>query len=205
MPRFACTFTIPLPPLTVFPKCEGAAINRHWEQYGITPSFLCCNDESMASFISRYCPGFTKVDRKPRPFGNLLHCGACALCKIIYILELQEGKDRPPHLPVPEFSHLFPDGNKAGPLMMRLCKPVFDQGSIVIHDAGFSSIPALAQLKKRGVFASCLIKKKKYWPKFTWGGEHEAVRPIGDIDARQAHFAGEQYTIYLQEDSTYTL
>jgi hypothetical protein len=200
----------PLAPPDRFSEVRGmwAAINRHWQQYGITPSFLCCNDESMASFISRYCPGFTKVDRKPRPFGNLLHCGACALTKIIYILELQEGKDRPQHLPVAEFSHLFPDGNKAGPLMMRLCKPLFGTGSIVIHDAGFSSIPALAQLKKRGVFASCLIKKKKYWPKFTLGGEHEAhmaARPIGDIDARQAQFAGEQYTIYLQKDSTYTL
>jgi hypothetical protein len=30
-------------------------------------------------------------------------------------------------------------------------------------------------------------------------------RPIGDIDARQAEFAGEKYTIYLLKDSTYTL
>ena len=185
-----------------------AAINKHWRDFGIVPGWLCCNDESMASFLSRYCPGFTKVNRKPRPFGNLLHCGACAICKILYILELQEGKDRPRHLPAEEFAHLFADGNSTGPLMMRLCKPLFGSGSIVIHDAGFCSIPALSQLKKRQVFASCLIKKENYWPKFTKGGENEthmAERPVGDIDARQAQFAGEQYSIYLLKDSTYTL
>ena len=181
------------------------AINMHWRNFGIEPGWLCCNDESMASFISRYCPGFTKVNRKPRPYGNLLHCGACALSKILYILELQEGKDRPRHLPAEEFAHLFPDGNSTGPLMMRLCKPLFGSGSVVVHDAGFCSIPALCQLKKRQVFASCLIKKKHYWPKFTKGGENEqhmAERPVGDIDARQAEFAGERYSIYMLKDST---
>lgn len=184
------------------------AINQHWRDFGIIPGWLCCNDESMASFISRFCPGFTKVDRKPRPFGNLLHCGADALTKILYILELQEGKDRPAWRDADEFAHLFPDGNKAGPLMMRLCKPLFGSGSIVIHDAGFSSIPALCQLKKKGVFASCLIKKKRFWPKFTDGGRHEAhmaQRAIGDCDAIQAQFAGEDYAIYLLKDTTYTL
>lgn len=200
----------PLERFDRFQEVRGmwAAINRHWREFGIIPGWLCCNDESMASFISRFCPGFTKVDRKPRPMGNLLHCGADALTKILYILELQEGKDRPGWLPEDEFRHLFPDGNKAGPLMMRLCKPLFGSGSVVIHDAGFSSIPALCQLKKKGVFASCLIKKKRFWPKFTEGGRHEthmAQRAIGDCDAIQAQFAGEDYSIYLLKDSTYTL
>ena len=200
----------PLAPLDRFSEVRSmwAAINEHWRTFGIIPGWLCCNDESMASFISRWCPGFTKVTRKPRPFGNLLHCGADSLTKILYILELQEGKDRPPHHPVEEFQHLFPDGSKTGPLMMRLCKPLFGSGSIVIHDAGFSSIPAICQLKKRGVYASCLIKKKKYWPKFTEGGKHEthmARHALGDCDAMQATFAEEDYALYLLKDSTYTL
>ena len=32
-----------------------------------------------------------------------------------------------------------------------------------------------------------------------------AERPVGDIDARQAEFAGEKYSIYMLKDSTYTL
>jgi hypothetical protein len=92
--------------------------------------------------------------------------------------------------------------------MMRLAKPLFGSGSIVIHDAGFSNIPALIQLKKRGVFASCLIKKKRYWPAFSNGAANEAhmaQRVLGDCDAIQAKFAGEDYAVYMLKDSTYTL
>ena len=184
------------------------AVNAHWQRFGIVPGWLCCNDESMASFISRYCPAFTKVDRKPKPMGNLLHTGCDARTKIMYVLELQEGKDRPPHLPLPEFSHLFPDGSKTGPLMMRLCKPLFGTGSVVIHDSGFACIPALVQLKKTGVYASCLLKKKRFWPKYTHGGPndaHMATRALGDSDAIQATFGGEDYAVYLLKDSTFTL
>lgn len=184
------------------------ALNVHWSEYGIIPGWLCCNDESIASFISRYCPGFVNVKRKPKPMGNCLHCGADAATKIIYKFELQEGKDRPSHLPEEEFANLFPDGSKAGPLMMRLCKPLFGTGAVVIHDAGFASIPALCQLKKRGVFASCLLKKKKYWPKFSRGAENEAHmagKNIGDTDALQGSFADESFAVYLMKDSEYTL
>jgi hypothetical protein len=203
---------IPFPgdPPDRFAEVRGmwAAVNEHWRQYGITPGSLCCNDESMASFISRFCPGFVNVQRKPRPMGNVLHCGADAMTKILYILILQEGKDRPRHLPAEKFSHLFPDGGVAGPLMMQLCEPLFGSGSIVIHDAGFACIPALIQLKKKGVFASCLLKKKKYWPKFSHGAENESHMrdvPLGHIDALQDKFGGEDFAIYLMKDSKYTL
>lgn len=184
------------------------AINEHWRQFGIIPGSLCCNDESMASFISRYCPGFVNVKRKPKPMGNVLHCGADAMSKILYILVLQEGKDRPAHLPSEKYAHLFPDGGKAGPLMMQLCEPLFGTGSIAIHDAGFACIPALIQLKKKGVFASCLLKQKKYWPKFSNGAAnavHMAGKPIGASDAMQGKFGGEDFAIYLMQDSKYTL
>jgi hypothetical protein len=203
---------IPMPgdPPDRFSEVRGmwAAVNAHWRQCGIIPGSLCCNDESMASFISRYCPGFVNVKRKPKPMGNVLHCGADAVTKILYILILQEGRDRPPHLPDEKFAHLFPDGGKAGPLMMQLCEPLFGTGSIVIHDAGFACIPALVHLKRKGVFASCLLKKKKYWPKFSHGAENEAHMrdaPLGAIDALQGKFGGEDFAIYLMKDSKYTL
>ncbi len=92
--------------------------------------------------------------------------------------------------------------------MMQLCEPLFGTGSIVIHDAGFACVPALIQLKRKGVFASCLLKKKKYWPKFSHGAanaEHMAGKPIGSIDAMQGKFGGEDFAIYLMQDSKYTL
>ena len=52
---FCMAIPDPLAPLDRFSEVRGmwAAINHHWRQYGIEPGWLCCNDESMASFISR--------------------------------------------------------------------------------------------------------------------------------------------------------
>jgi hypothetical protein len=184
------------------------AVNQHWEQFGILPGWLCCADESMASFISKFCPGFTNIKRKPRPRGNCLHSIADAITKILFKLVLQEGKDRPAHSPPQKFQHLFPDGGVVGALMMQLAEPLFHSGSIVIHDAGFACIPGLIQLKKRGVFSSCLIKKKAHWPKFTNGAAnttHMANKTIGSADAIQGEFGTEQYHVYMMQDSKFTL
>jgi hypothetical protein len=184
------------------------AVNAHWQEFGIVPGWLCCADESMASFISKYCPGFVCVKRKPEPMGNCLHSNADVITKILFMLILQEGRDRPPHFPPEEFSNLFPDGGKCGPLMLQLSKPLFGTGSVVIHDAGFACIPALIHLKKRGVYASCLIKKKRFWPKFTNGkanAEHMKGKSIGACDAIRGEFGEEHYHVYLMEDSKYTL
>ena len=48
------------------------AFNTHYlENY--TPSWLSCLDESMNSWLDKYCPGFMTVPRKPHPLGNEYH------------------------------------------------------------------------------------------------------------------------------------
>ncbi len=37
------------------------------------PSWLNCFDESMSSWLNKFCPGFMCVPRKPHPFGNEYH------------------------------------------------------------------------------------------------------------------------------------
>ena len=36
-------------------------------------------------------------------------------------------------------------------------------------DSGFCVLKGIAELKKKGVFAAALIKKRRYWPKFIDG------------------------------------
>ena len=38
-------------------------------------------------------------------------------------------------------------------------------------DRGFCVLKALVELVKVGVFASAVIKKRQYWPKYIKGGE----------------------------------
>ena len=58
-------------------------------------SWLVCIDESMVVFYNKYAPGWIAVKRKPHLLGNEYHTTACCLTKIIFWIELVEGKDTP--------------------------------------------------------------------------------------------------------------
>ena len=83
----------------------------------------------------------------------------------MFAIELREGKDRPK-----EKGRLDHDekGSTAG-LLLRLTKSLWGHGKCVILDSGFCVLKALVELRKVGVFASSVIKKRKYWPKFVDG------------------------------------
>jgi Transposase IS4 len=71
-------------------------------------------------------------------------------------------------------------------LLQRLTRPLWHTGKVVVLDSGFCVLMALIELRKRGVFAAALIKKRRYWPKFIDGNaiiKHFADMEIGDIDS----------------------
>ena len=72
------------------------AFNDHMEE-NYFPSWLNCLDESMSSWLSKYCPGFMCVPRKPHPFGNEYHsiCDGDDGKPIMWKIRLVEGKDLP--------------------------------------------------------------------------------------------------------------
>ena len=117
---------------------------KHQDTYGIHPGHICCTDESMMEWMNKFCPGWQYVARKPMPWGNLFHTCACAVSKIIFSLEIFEGKDRPPWMPAAEFEDRFNTNavnkTKVGGLIMRMAKPLFKRKCIVVHDSGFSSV-----------------------------------------------------------------
>jgi hypothetical protein len=177
--------------LRTAPPCDGGRPDKFylvrsmlesWQQhqntYGIHPGYLCCTDESMMEWMNKYCPGWQYVERKPMPWGNLFHTCACAMSKVIFSLEIMEGKDRPPWKEMAEFEDLFNTSSvtktKVGGLIMRMAKPLFNRQSIVVHDSGFSCVPAMKQLLHRGVHSSMLFKKKRCFPRFTDGANTAA-------------------------------
>ena len=118
-------------------------------------------DESMSPWTSRYtCPGHMCVPRKPWPVGNEYHSICCCLSGIMYAAELVEGKDRPKEKPPEKFTDVCKSGVTTS-LLLRLCESIFHIGMVVILDSGFCVLRAIWELKKRGVFASALIKKKE--------------------------------------------
>ena len=72
------------------------AFNEHYET-NYRPSWLSCIDESMSSWLDKFCPGFMMVPRKPHPFGKEYHSiadgdGGKA---IMWRVKIVKGKDRP--------------------------------------------------------------------------------------------------------------
>jgi Transposase IS4 len=76
----------------------------------------------------------------------------------MYAIELVEGKDAPPERPRDPTDRF---GKNCGSLL-RLCVRLFGTGSVVILDSGFCVLEALLELRRRGVFASAVIKKRRY-------------------------------------------
>ncbi len=72
------------------------AFNQHYADH-YHPSWLNCLDESMCTWLSKYCPAFMCVPRKPHPFGNEYHLIANGDDGklIMWRVKIVEGKDRP--------------------------------------------------------------------------------------------------------------
>ena len=140
------------PPKFTDPFHEVRILIQRWNENMtnlFVPSWLSCLDESMSVWFSKKtCPGWVYVPRKPHPFGNEWHTLSCANSKIIYQVELVEGKDHPKDLGDPEFHKI---SSPTTGLLLRLCKTIFGRGMVIVMDSGFCVLKALLELKKRGV------------------------------------------------------
>ena len=182
----ALTFTGDNPPTYKDPFHEVRGLIKAWNANMtevFQPSWLSCLDESISIWFSKFtCPGWMCVPRKPHPFGNEYHSICCANSKIMYQIELVEGKDEPKEKPDPEF---FDKKSPTTGLLLRLCKPIFGHGMIVALDSGFCVLKSLLRLKELGVYAIATIKKRRYWP---WGVDGDALAlhfltsAVGDSD-----------------------
>jgi hypothetical protein len=169
------------------------------------PSWVSCLDESMSIWHNKYtCPGWMFVPRKPHPFGNEYHTICCSLSNIMYAIEIVEGKDKPPEKP------LCPHTGDKSPtvgLLLRLCRSLIGTGKVVILDSGFCVLEGLIQLRKNGIYASAVIKKRRYWPKYVPGDKIDSYmnekKAVGECDALYGTLDGVPYHIFCQQEPNY--
>ena len=74
-------------------------------------------------------------------------------------MELVEGKDSPTEI-LPKFNN---QGKTVG-LLLHVLEPIFARGNVVILDSGFCVLKGIVELKKRGVYASTLLKQESIGP-----------------------------------------
>ena len=151
------------------------------------PSWLTCLDKSMVIFFNAFAPGWMNVKQKPHPFGNEYHTIACCDTHIIFFVEIVEGKDRPSTGPdsAAEFEEEL---GATAALVTRMTRPIWGTSRVVLLDSGFGFLPCLQALRAKGLFSTCVIKKRKYWPAGTEGDvllSELASREVGKVRVRE--------------------
>ena len=79
---------------------------------------------------------------------------------------------------------------------------------VVILDSGFCVLRAIIELKKRRVFASALIKKRKYWPKYIHGDSIDAHfndKQIGKADSLPEQMHNIPFHIFGMKEPDYVM
>lgn len=150
------------------------------------------------------CPGWMFVPRKPHPMGNEYHSLCCGISGIMYAIELVEGKDRPQQLSPPKFS----EHGKTTGLLLRLTESISHSGRVVIMDSGFCVLKSLVKLASVGLFASAVIKKRRYWPKYIDGSAidaHFEQRAIGSTDSLPGTLDGVSFRIFCMKEEDYVM
>ena len=168
-------------------------------------SWINCLDESMSKWLSEFtCPGFMCVFRKPWPFGNQYHTICCCKTGILWRAEIVKGKDTPPERPPKKYS----SHGKTAALLLRLTEPIWGSGRVVILDSGFCVLKAIVELRKRGVYSSALIKKRRYWPAHIPGDKikkHFEDMPIGSVDVWSGNMEGVSFAVHCFKEPSYIL
>ena len=127
------------------------------------------------------CPGWMYVPRKPHHFGNEYHTICCGYSGVLFDLELVEGKDAPKEIPSDPTNRC---GNTVG-LLLRLTSSIYNTGRIIVLDSGFCILQGIIELRKLGLFAHAVIKKRRYWPRYVKGNDIDAHMSNMDVGTQQ--------------------
>jgi len=170
-----------------------------------SPSWIVCLDESMSIWFNKWtCPGWVFCPRKPHPFGNEYHSSCCGTSGIMFAIEMVEGKDRSKEVPTDPTNE---KGNTVG-LLLRMCSSIYNSGRVVILDSGFCVLQGLIELRKVGVYASAVIKKRRYWPKYCPGkamDQRMASKDIGDTDCIEGKLDETNYCLYMMKEPDFVM
>ena len=98
-------------------------------------------------------------------------------------------------------------GRTVGTLLC-LMKSQFGTGKTVVLDSGFCALQELVELKKNGIYAHALIKKRRYWPKHVPGDaiiKHFNNKEVLETDAIHGELDGVWFYLYGMKEPNYIM
>ena len=141
---------------------------------------------------------------KTHPFGNYYHLFACARFKVIYNVEIVEGKDRPRVMGKMEFE----ENVATAGLLVSTTNPLWWTGKVVVIYSDFCVLEGLISMVEKGVLGSTLIKKRRYWPKGVpeeYILRHMQNKEVGGMGAVKGSIIWKSYHIMAIKDLNYVV
>ena len=93
-------------------------------------------------------------------------------------------------------------------LLLHVLEPLFGKGHVVILDSGVWVLKGIVELKKRGVYASTLIKKQRYWPKYIKEDDikqHFDDKEVRDFDSWKGCMDEVNFHVYAMKEPDYVM
>ena len=169
------------------------------------PGYMNCLDESISMWTNKFtCPGFMFIPHKLWPFGNDYHTICCCSSGIMWGIDLVEGRDHRQQLGIQQYDNF---GSTVG-LLLHMLSPIYHKGFVVILDSGFCVLKGIIELRKKGVFATALIKKQHYWPKYIKGDDikaHFHNKNMGDADSWAGTLDNIPFHVYAMKELDYIM
>ena len=92
--------------------------------------------------------------------------------------------------------------------MLRMLKPIFGTAKVIILDSGFCVLRALIELRKNGIYASAVVKKRRYWPALIPGGKFDEKfkdMEVGATASLRGELNGIKYDVFCLKEPAYTM
>ena len=92
-------------------------------------------------------------------------------------------------------------------LLLCMLSPIYHKGFVVILNSRFCVLKGI-ELRKKGVFASALIKKWRYWPKYIKGDDIQAPfdnKNMGDVDSWAGTLDNIPFHVYAMKELDYIM
>ena len=83
--------------------------------------------------------------------------------------------------------------------------PSFHLSFVVILDSGFCALKGIVELHKKGVFASALIKKRRYWLKYIHGDEVKEHFNDRDADSWSHKLEDVPFHVFTMKELDYVM
>lgn len=145
----------------------------------LSPGWMLCVDESFCAWVGRKnhhpdgLPHSTIQKGKPVDEGLMFKCVCCAMCGVMLMIEIQEGKKWSAAV---EWAREY---GMATACTLRLTEPWHNTGRLVVGDSWFAGVTTVIALSNAGLYFTGVVKTM--YSKFPLGWLRQCAFPKGSV------------------------